>query len=391
VKLVGFVLLFVRLFFVWVPAALAQSPTPEPPTATPVLTQIWPGPTRTPLGDLGSCDPALTPDPNSYDLEYRFNCGHCFPKPTLSGSTSTPWPTVSFVTGTPGTAVPSGTGTPYATGEANGTATVSVTPTPDGTPTGTPEPYYWMEYLGQHPVSYVGNGNQTVSAPASFEMTGFFFQVSSVSLEGQIYCSVAGQGSTTLWCLDQNSPSYPFNGICGYTQGHAALCDELGLGLGWTYDAWGQYTWSYASLGTDFPYDVRFNQCSTCSSSVNVDVWAVYWSGDVPEPGPEGTPTPTVEAGFCSDSSGHIVEPAYQEILPLLYIRDGACLVVIPSIDAISPFIPDSWTASEWTGVQVCLQYIGMGVVKLFGYDVYMLHYLTAGAAVAIIRRIMKG
>jgi len=34
---------------------------------------------------------------------------------------------------------------------------------------------------------------------------------------------------------------------------------------------------------------------------------------------------------------------------------------------------------------------IGMGVVKLFGYDVYMLHYLTAGAAVAIIRRIMKG
>ena len=103
------------------------------------------------------------------------------------------------------------------------------------------------------------------------------------------------------------------------------------------------------------------------------------------------TPTGTVEPGFCSDSSGHLVEPVYSEILPPLYIRDGACLTIIPSIEAIEAFIPDSWTVSDWTGVQVCTQYIGMGVVKLFGYDVYMLHYLTAGAAVAIIRRIMKG
>ncbi|MBC8508836.1 MAG: hypothetical protein H8D34_28600, partial [Chloroflexi bacterium] len=129
--------------FVWVPVANAQSPTPEPPTATPVVTQIWPGPTRTPIGALGGCDPALTPVPEQYDLEYRFNCGHCFPKPTLSGSTSTPWPTVSFVTGTPGTAVPAGTETPQ----------VTVTPTPAG--------QYEVEYLGRFSETVIGSETNT--------------------------------------------------------------------------------------------------------------------------------------------------------------------------------------------------------------------------------------
>jgi len=149
-----FALLFVGLFFLWVPDALAQTPTPEPPTSTPVVTQIWPGPTRTPIGALGGCDPALTPDPNQYDLEYRFNCGHCFPKPTLSGSTSTPWPTVQQGTSQPGLTGTPGTGTPE----------VSITPgtvTPTVEVTQTPLPDYWLEDLGTYPYSYTGAGLRT--------------------------------------------------------------------------------------------------------------------------------------------------------------------------------------------------------------------------------------
>jgi len=373
VKLVGLVLLFVGLTFVWVPAALAQSPTPEPPTATPVVTQIWPGPTRTPLGDLGSCDPALTPDPASYDLEYRFNCGHCFPKPTLSGSTSTPWPTVSHGTGT---TVPVGTGTPQ------------VTLTPVG-PTPTVESDY---YLGQtvhvsgslpyHQADLWRNIGHilTIEIPENDEFRGIVLRNVNVLLGHVTYRLSEENGAA--WRYDNVDANQVDPGGAGcwaeYWPGN--MCEVLGI------TKKGRVTYG-PGVGGDMQLSVYTS--GYWGGVANWDFDVEIWYKGIGEIG--GTPTPTVEEGFCSDSAGHIVEPAYQEILPLLYIRDGACLVVIPSIDAISPFIPDSWTASDWSGVQICLQYIGMGVVKLFGYDVYMLHYLTAGAAVAIIRRIMKG
>jgi len=370
VKLVGFVLFFVGLFFVWVPAAQAQTPTPEPPTSTPVVTQIWPGPTRTPIGALGGCDPALTPIPEQYDLEYRFNCGHCFPVPTLSGSTSTPWPTVSIVTGTPGTAVPAGTGTPE----------VTVTVTPQST--------YEIEELGTYPVDITGAGSVTIDTNApTCDPIGYVLETSlqQVGAEGSgFYWSGWSSGHTNKWLHGAGS-SITESGICFYESASpTGMCDEV---TAFVWDDWGPYQLGYAELGQTGNWTFSVNQPVDSSYTVMANIKAIHPAGvcEIVEP------EPTLEPGFCSNSASHIVEPVYSEILPLLYIRDGACLVVIPSIDAISPFIPESWTASEWSGVQVCMQYIGMGVVKLFGYDVYMLHYLTAGAAVAIIRRIMKG
>jgi len=380
VKLFVLVLLFVGFFFVWVPAALAQTPTPEPPTSTPVVTQIWPGPTRTPIGALGGCDPALTPDPNQYDLEYRFNCGHCFPKPTLSGSTSTPWPTVQHGTSQPGLTGTPGTGTPEAT-----LTPGTVTPTVEVTQT--PLPDYWLEDLGTYPYSYTGPGVRTenIQAP-SFDPVGYAFYFDGHQEGGDSGAMFwSGWGS---WFTNMFLYGYGYDGSgykCFREAGQPVnVCDELFPGAEQRQDSslpiFDQWTFNIAAPSTKTLWGT-------------VHYWAIQASAQItPTPAlPEMTPTGTVEPGFCSNSGSHLVEPIYSEILPLLYIRDGACLVVIPSIDAISPFIPESWTASDWSGVQVCMQYVGMGVVRLFGYEVYMLHYLTAGAAVAIIRRIMKG
>ncbi len=364
---------------VWADIVFAQSPTPEPPTATPVVTQIWPGPTRTPLGDLGGCDPKLTPDPNAYDLEYRFNCGHCFPKPTLSGSTSTPWPTVAMGTGTPGTDVPSGTGTPQ--------ATVSVTPTP------TAEHEY---YLGQtvhvsgslpyHQADLWRNIGHilTIEIPENDEFRGIVLRNVNVLIGHVTYRLGEENGAT--WRYDNVDANQvdPGGAGCWAEYWHGNMCEVLGI------TKKGRVTYG-PGIGGDMQLSVHTSGYwgGIAEWDFDIEIWykGVGEIGGTPTP----EPTPSVEAGFCSDGGSHVIGEVYSEILPPVYIRDGVCLTIIPSIDAIEPFIPDNWTVSEWTGVQVCTQYVGLGVVKLFGYDVYMLHYLTAGAAVAIIRRIMKG
>ncbi len=400
-----------------VPEVSAQEATPEP---TPVKTYIWPAPTRTPV-TLGSCDPALTPDPEVYDLEYAWNCSHCFPTATSSFATSIPPTAKVFATSTPpppgpGTSVPSDP-------EPNPTITVTPTLAVTASPVITAPIFFLGDPIQIDIGSYGWTSQSTAcSVGTSRETDPIGFQTAG-KLYGLVYNRVAYDG------LDTNS-------FCNIFKGMTAKDGDGLTGYGWQPYEWfmacpehfyndggGDYTrctdlipFVEAELGVSGvayrgewqPFNGIFNPAYPEGQNVHfflryewsgaqharaaAQQWAVYpvYFGIPPD---QPTPTPTPEAGLCSDGSSYLKDPEELEIgfFPSIWLLPGDCLVVIPALqdvkdafDTLGINQPDF--LEDWSGAQLCFTLVGIDQMNLFGVIINPINLLVASLVIGLLR-----
>lgn len=363
--------------------ALAQ--TEEPPTPTWVVTQIWPGPTKTPVPGTGGCDPNLGTNPEDYDPVFQIYCSHCFPQSTMSIPTTT----ASFPTPTPAGTLP-----PLPTCDPN-SQSCAPTATPNGTvtPVGTPEPGLFLQPVDG---SLIVDGGDAVADcwqheeiviqnPNVGEILGIVFDATNTNAASGYFKLMSADSGVSAWG-DSSANLLPGT---WFTPGDL------------TASQWDEFI----ALVPDYTSNYVFNLSGYTGSEMWLAAEYGCWQAGVGTisnirlllDGVPVTPTPavpTVEPGLCSDSSQfeRTAEDTVNEILPALYKRDGECLTVIPSLSVIQEIVPDSWDWIQgWTGVQICIRYLGVGVVNFFGEEISYLNFLIAGAAMAIIRRILKG
>lgn len=307
------------------------------------------------------------------DAYWYMQCGQC-----LAGhvdATMTPWGSMTpEITGTPGTLTPEVSETPSAT-QPTATATLE-------------EPFYWVRYMGQFPKTWVGDAVWSeYYAASAYEPVGRIIIATNQEIGGILYYKF---GSTAFFFHDHTTLG-DWNGICLGESGHDDLCTEVVPD--WVYGSYGPYKWGSSDVTGDGVITFETNQCGTCSTTVTVDFYYVYWSEDVPPPTPTpgvptATPTGTAYPGYCGEvqegggSGGFSMEGVE---LPVPMVGEAACYGIgdwdLPDLGETELYFP---------GMQLCFVPFQIGDLQILNMVIDVDWMITVMAGIWVLRMILR-
>lgn len=364
-------------------------------TPTPAPTKNIACPSGTPVGWL-----TLTPDPL-----WMLNCAECIygASPITATMTAPAW----LLTSTPGYSL---------TQTAILTNTATVTPNATETPTITPTSYnqFYTQYLGQSSKTqcdfpawptwgYYYGSTVTIDNYSSTNM-GHFYRIVvdngagdrntafvKTSDETAKYGNAWSSGDYTIWAGVTNSSQDAKNYITG---------------LDWVPDN-ADISTNYIYWGGSAKAGVRGRTSGACST-ITVDVWMVKWG--IP---PTATPTPTGSATvtptatgtvtplptdmYCAYVDGYLPgegDDYFSDMIPNITLGETQCMTLIPAIDidlSAVPWLPDiGIEAIQTNGVQLCMQSIEFGVIRIFQQEWNLDLIATMMLAILGIRLVLR-